>query len=326
MNLKTFFQKNKTVLAPLAGIGNLPFRLLVKSFGCDLLYSEMISANGLVFGSKRTQQMLHSVPEEKPLAVQIFGTDPEVMAAAAGIVEHAGADILDINFGCAVRKVVKTGAGVGLMKAPKTAEKLLSVVRKAVRIPVTIKIRSGWHPSGDQALEVARIAEGSGMDAIAVHPRTAGQGFSGRADRSIITRVKETVSIPVIGNGDIQTPMDAEAMLHETGCDAIMIGRAAIGTPWIFAQVADHLDGRNAQPVDLSMRFDAMRNFLHASVACFGEKVACRMMRSRLGWFAKGLPLSSKFRESIKQIESETDAREQIDRYREWVRNSVGST
>jgi len=220
---------NRTVLAPLAGIGNLPFRLLCKEGGAGLVCAEMVSAKGLVYGSSKTRAMLASAPAERPLSLQIFGADPESMAEAARMVAAAGADILDINFGCSVRKVVKTGAGVALMRTPRTAAAVLQAVRQAVDIPLTVKIRSGWSAAGEQALEIARIAADCGVDAVAVHPRTASQGFAGRADWSLIGRVKALLPIPVIGNGDINTPEDAARMRDETGCDAVMVGRAACG-------------------------------------------------------------------------------------------------
>ncbi len=300
--------ENITISAPLAGISNLPFRVLMKEAGCALVCSEMISANGLVYQSRKTVQLMDSAREEKPLSVQIFGTDPSIMADAAVMVQDSGADILDINFGCSVRKVVKTGAGVALMRNPEQAEAILTAVRKAVRIPLTLKIRSGWDASGNQAIAISRIAEACGADAVTVHPRTASQGFSGTADRSVIARIKKAVSIPVIGNGDIAVPEDALRMLDETGCDAVMVGRAAVGNPWIFSGILSLLRGQPTVSVDLSLRCDAMIRYLDASVAYFGEHTACRMMRSRLGWFIKGLPRSSMFRESVKQISSRDEA------------------
>jgi len=315
MKIGSVTLSNKTILAPLAGITNLPFRLMTKKAGCGLVYSEMISSNGLVYGSKKTLKMLDSVPEEKPIAVQIFGADPSIMAEASAVVAASGADILDINFGCSVRKIVRTGSGVALMKTPKTAEAILKAVRSAIKIPITIKIRAGWDESGSQAMEVAKIAESCGVDAIAVHPRTASQGFRGKGDRSLITKIKMQISIPVIGNGDILSPEDAEAMMHQTGCDAVMIGRAAIGNPWIFTHLNAHLNGESIRPVDYSMRIRGMQTYLRESVEYIGEVHACRMMRSRLGWFAKGLPQSSKFREAIKRISTESEALEIISHY-----------
>ncbi len=314
---------NITVLAPLAGITNLPLRIIAKESGCGLVCSEMISANGLIRKSVKTERLLDSRPDEKPLSVQIFGSDPSIMAEAARIVEASGASILDINFGCSVRKVVKTGAGVALMKEPERAEALITAVRKAVSIPFTIKIRTGWDKSGFQALELSKIAENCGVDAVAIHPRTAGQGFRGEADWQLIAALKKSVSIPVIGNGDIVNPEDAIQMIKQTGCDAVMIGRAAIGNPWIFSQVSTLMRGEEIQPIDLSQRFDSMIKYLDASVRYLGEKTACYMMRSRLGWFVKGLRYSSRFRESIKQISSEDKAKKLIAAYKDSLEEST---
>jgi nifR3 family TIM-barrel protein len=314
---------NNVILAPLAGITNLPFRLLAKSSGCGLVCSEMISANGLVYQSGRTEQMIDSAPEEKPLSVQIFGSDPGTMAEAAAIVESKGADIVDINFGCSVRKVIKTGSGVALMRTPDRAKALLAAVRKAIRIPLTIKIRSGWDASGREALKIAEIAQNCGVDAIAVHPRTAGQQFRGRADWSIIAAVKKNVGIPVIGNGDIVSARDALKMLEETGCDAVMIGRRAIGNPTIFSRVLLRLKGEEPAQEDLSHRFDIMARYFKTSVDYMGEETACRMMRSRLGWFTRGMRNSSKFRESIKHLSSEEEGVELIGTYRNSLLNEL---
>lgn len=315
MKIGSLTLDNITILAPLAGITNLPFRILAKETGCALVCTEMISANGLVRGSKKTKQMLESLPQEKPLSVQIFGSDPDVMAEAAQIVESSGADLVDINFGCAVKKVVKTGAGVALMQRLDIAEALIKAVREAVNIPLTIKIRTGWDSSGDQAVKLAEIAEECGVNAIAVHPRTASQGFRGKADWSIITAIKSAVTIPVIGNGDIITAQDAIKMQRITGCDAIMIGRAAIGNPWIFSQVMALAKGDDVLPIDVTHRFETMIRYCKMSIQCFGEKAACRMMRSHLGWFAKGLRFSSRFRESIKRTSSENETIELIKAY-----------
>jgi nifR3 family TIM-barrel protein len=286
----------------------------------------MISANGLVYQSGRTEQMLNSAPEEKPLSVQIFGSDPGIMAEAAAIVESKGADIVDINFGCPVRKVIKTGSGAALMRTPDQAKALIAAVRKAIRIPLTIKIRSGWDASGREALNIAGIAQDCGVDAIAVHPRTAGQQFRGRADWSIIAAVKKSVGVPVIGNGDIVSARDALKMLAETGCDAVMIGRKAIGNPAIFSRVLARIKGEEPAREDLSHRFDMMTHYFKASVDYIGEEAACRMMRSRLGWFARGMRHSSKFRESIKHLSSEEEGVALIDAYRNSLLNELAST
>jgi nifR3 family TIM-barrel protein len=321
MKIGTVTLANNVILAPLAGITNLPFRLMAKEAGCGLVCSEMVSSHGLVYQSRKTAQLLKSVAAEKPLSAQIFGADADIMAEAAAIVEGMGADILDINFGCSVRKVVKTGAGAALMRTPDKVRAMLKAVRNAIRIPLTIKIRSGWDPSGQQALNIAGIAEDSGVDAIAVHPRTASQLFGGRADWSIIAAVKRAVSMPVIGNGDIFSAQDAINMLAETGCDGIMIGRKAIGNPGIFRQVLARISGDKSEAEDLGRRFDTMNHYLKASVEYLGEEPACRMMRSRLGWFTKEMPNSGKFRDAIKHLSSEKEGLELINAYKDSLIN-----
>lgn len=318
MKIGSLSLDNPIILAPLAGITNLPFRLIMKKAGCGLVCSEMISANGIVYQSKNTLKMLDSVPEEKPLSVQIFGSDPSIMAEAAQVVESSGADALDINFGCSVKKVVKTGAGSALMREPEKAEAIFTAVRKSIKIPLTIKIRTGWDKSGGQALEIAKIAESCGVDAIAVHPRTASQGFSGQADWSIIAKIKKTVSMPVIGNGDIILPQHAFDMLEQTNCDGVMIGRAAIGNPWIFTKILANINNNDEIFVNITDRFEVIRQYIKESVKYFGEKRACLMMRSHLGWFVKGLPYSSNFRESIKHISLEKEAIELTNAYMDY--------
>ena len=308
-----------TVMAPMAGITDLPFRLLAKASGCGLVCSEMISANGLVFGSEKTRQLLISCPGENPLSAQIFGADPAIMAEAAAIIQDSGADILDINFGCSVKKVLKSGAGSALMKTPEKAEAILRSVRKSVSIPLTIKIRTGWNPSGDQAIRIAQIAQDCGVDAVAIHPRTATQGFSGKAFRPLIGALRNRLRIPVIGNGDIQNARDAVDMMEQTGCDGVMIGRGAIGNPWIFEQVRRRLNAETEFEANMELRFQTMIDYLGMSVKYFGESRACRMMRSRLSWFVKGLPGSSRFRQAISRISSRDQAKEFIDCYRKTL-------
>jgi tRNA-dihydrouridine synthase B len=316
---------NNVAFAPLAGISNLPLRLLAKEAGCGLVCSEMVSANGLVYGSRKTAQLLHTVPEEYPLAVQLFGADPLITAEAACLAVDSGAAIIDINFGCAVKKIVKTGAGVALMRAPERAEALLKAVRKAIAVPLTIKIRSGWEPSGRQAMEMARMAEACGIDALTIHPRSASQGFRGRADWTLISAVKRTVRIPVIGNGDILLPDDARRMIAETGCDGVMVGRAAIGNPFIFSAILACLEGQPTAAPALARHFAVMKRYLADSVAFLGERQACLMMRSRLGWFVKGLHGSSQFRKSITQVNTFEEACAAIDAYERMLIEGRGA-
>jgi len=319
MKIGCLHLSNPTILAPLAGIGNLPFRLLAKEGGCALVCSEMVSANGLVRRNSKTLRMLDSVAQERPLSVQIFGADPDVMAEAARMTEDQGADLIDINFGCAVRKIVKTGAGAALMREPQKAAKLIAAVRGAVKIPLTVKMRSGWDRSGRGALELGRIAEACGVDAVALHPRSAAQGFAGHSNWSLIAALKKEIALPVIGNGDIASADDALRMLESTGCDGVMIGRAAIGNPFIFSEVNARLRGDPLPPRDLARQRRLMHRYLAESVQYIGEKHACYLMRSRLGWFVKGLPHGSRFRQAIKKIASRSEAEAQIEAYFEML-------
>ena len=303
------------IFAPLAGISNLPMRMLAKQAGAGLVCSEMISAHGLAYGAAKTHELMASAPRERPLSVQIFGHDPNIVAEGARIAADNGADIIDINFGCSVKKILKSGAGAALMGDLPKARRLIAAVRDAVSIPLTIKIRSGWEASGDDAVDLARMAQDCGVDALAIHPRTARQGFSGRADWTLIARIKSILDIPVIGNGDIRSADDALAMFAQTGCDAVMIGRAAIGNPFIFSRIRDRLTGDPELHPTPARRFTAMRHYLAASVEHLGEERACRMMRSRLAWFVKGLPHAVTFRKEATRIDSRAHAEELIDAY-----------
>jgi len=318
--------ENPLILAPMAGITELPFRRLAREAGCALVVTEMVSANGLVHGSKKTAELLMTHPSERPLSAQIFGADPEIMKEGAQIVQGAGADILDINLGCSVRKVVRQGSGVALMREPERLEAVLRAIRSAISLPLTIKMRTGWDPSGEQAVKVAQMAEDCGVDAVAIHPRTAVQGFGGSADWSLIARLKELISIPVIGNGDIQGPDDVLRMQRETGCDAVMIGRASIGNPWIFAQALDLMNSRPPRRPDLRERLHMVIRYIEYSVNHFGEVRAVRMMRSRLGWFTKGLPHSSRFRAKITRLKTRDDMTDAVQAYFEGVQNAIQPT
>lgn len=294
-----------TFLAPLAGITNLPFRQLVKGCGCAVVCSEMVSAKGIFYNSEKTITLLRSNETERPLSVQIFGSEPDSMARAASFIDEMGtADILDINFGCSVKKVVKQGAGVALMKEPELAKDILRAVRGATSLPFTIKIRSGWDYSGDQAMTLAKIAQDAGVDALAMHPRTAGQGFRGSADWTLIKRLKKEIDLPVIGNGDINSPEDGARMMEETGCDAVMVGRAAMANPFIFSQIEAFMEtGSYTRPAPGDI-FRKMEELARLYVDYFGEQAACKMLRGRLSWFVKGLPGASAFRSDLSKLEN----------------------
>ncbi len=322
MHIGSITLDSPTILAPLAGYTHLPFRLLVKELGCGLVCSEMISANGMIYGSSKTERMLATCDQEKPLSIQIFGSDPSIMAEAARRVENAGADIIDINMGCWVRKVIKTGAGAALMRTPRLAQAIIQAVRRAATIPLTVKMRGGWEADGNQAVNLAHIAEDCGVDAIAIHPRTAQQGFKGKADWSLIEGLKNEIAIPVIGNGDIETPQDALSMFEQTGCDAVMVGRAALKNPMILAQIDDLRKGRPVRPMDLQTCFALMQRLMELHIDHFGEKRACRMLRGRLGWFVKGLPHGAKFRESLSRIRTQAEAMDCIRKYAAWFEDS----
>lgn len=292
--------KNNVLLAPMAGITNLPFRMLQRDFGCGLASTEMVSATGLARQSVKSFQYLRSLPLDKPLSVQLFGSDPLTLAEGAKKVVGQGADLIDINMGCPVRKVVRTGAGSALLKNPLHVSQVIKAIRKAVAVPLTVKIRSGWRREEINALEIARIAEDCGADAVIVHPRTTDQGFSGRADWDVITAVKQGVKIPVIGNGDLRNAADACRMITNTGCDGVMIGRGVLGNPWLIAETLAILADKE---------FPAMPSFeekeriivrhLELETQYYGEEQGIRNFYKHLLWYTKGLPESAKFRHSV---------------------------
>lgn len=308
--------QGKALLAPLAGITNLPFRLIARQFGCGLCVTEMISANGLIRESAKTNEYLKTTSGDRPLGVQLFGADPKVMAQAARLVAAQNPDIIDINMGCPVKKVLKTGAGAILMKDPALAGRIIAAVVKAVNLPVTVKIRSGWSKNTVNAVEIAGIAEESGASAIIVHARTADQGFSGQADWEVIARVKQAVKIPVIGNGDIRRPEDAPRMLAQTGCDAVMVGRGALGNPWIFKGINQLMAGEKNHGLPLlSERQSIIKAHWEMEKTYCGEITANKSFRKHLLWYTKGLPGSGRLRDIVGKM---TDAHEmftQVDRY-----------
>ena len=282
---------NKIVLAPMAGICNSAFRRICKEMGCGLIYAEMVSDKAIFYNNQKTIDMLYMTEEERPIVQQIFGSDKESFVAAAKyIYENMKPDIIDINMGCPVPKVaVRAQAGSALLKNPEKIYDIVKAVVEAVPIPVTVKIRSGWDSNSINAVEVAKTIEKAGASAICVHPRTRSQGYSGKADWSIIKAVKEAVSIPVIGNGDVKAPEDVVRMLEETSCDAVMIGRGILGNPWLIKNAINLLEGKEIEEVSPLDRVDMCLKHLENLKEVKNEKTACLEIRNHIGWYFKGI-------------------------------------
>ena len=294
--------QNQIVLAPMAGICNSSFRKIIKEMGCGLIYAEMVSDKAIFYNNKKTIDMLYMEEEERPIVQQIFGSDKEsFVKAAIFIEENMKPDIIDINMGCPVPKVaVKSQAGAALLKNPEKIKQIVSAVVEAVTVPVTVKIRSGWDSNSINAVEVAKICEEAGASAICVHPRTRSQGYSGKADWSIIKRVKETVKIPVIGNGDILTIYDAQRMLKETGCDAIMIGRGVLGNPWLIRQIDKYLNESIIIPDPTSIeKVDMAIKHLKSLSTQKSEKLAKLEIRNHIAWYLKGVKGSNEIKNMV---------------------------
>ncbi len=302
---------NRWILAPMAGISELPFRTIAFRLGAALCPTELVSAHGLMRASARTLRYLRHDPEvERPFSVQLFGGEPEVMAEAAKVAASHGADILDINMGCPVPKVTKSGAGAALLCDPERAARVVRLVREATGLPVTAKIRAGLDAKSINAVEVGRALEEAGAVAVALHPRTRAQGYSGQADWSLIRALKEALRVPVIGNGDGLTVADARRMLAETGCDAVMIGRGALGNPWLFRE----LEG-GPPPTREERRDLVLAHFESHLAFCADERRAVHQFRKHLGWYCRGLVGAAAFRSEAMRIEPAKELFAAIDRY-----------
>lgn len=297
--------ENNVVLAPMAGVTDLPFRLLCKEQGAGLICMEMISANAIHFNNKKTDELMEIRAEEMPVSLQLFGSNPAVMAESAKRIEDRPFSILDVNMGCPVSKVVNSNEGSALMKNPKLAGEIVNSLVKAINKPVTVKIRKGFDDESINAVEIAKIAEANGAAAVAVHARTREQFYSGKADWDIIKKVKDAVKIPVIGNGDVTDCFSAKRMIDETGCDGIMIGRASRGNPWIFREVTHYLKTGEipARPTMDEVR-DTILRHAKLQLECKGEYIAVREMRKHISWYTAGLPHSARLRGRINGIEN----------------------
>ena len=296
---------NPVILAPMAGVSDLPFRLLCSEQGAGLVCMEMVSAKAIAYRNRNTEKLMETDPREHPVSLQLFGSEPDLMAEIAVQIEDRPFDILDINMGCPVPKIVGNGEGSALMKNPKLIEEIITKVSRAIQKPLTVKFRKGFDDDHVNAVEIAKIAEASGAAAVAVHGRTREQFYSGTADWEIIRQVKEAVSIPVIGNGDVDSPEKAKALLDATGCDGVMIGRAARGNPWLFRRVVEYLE--NGKILDKPSKEEVKAMMLrHArmQVECKGDYTGIREMRKHISWYTTGLPGSAKLRGRINSVES----------------------
>ena len=296
---------NQVVLAPMAGVTDLPFRLLCREQGAGLVCMEMVSAKAIYYHNKNTELLMQTDPGEHPVSLQLFGSDPKIMSEMAKQIEERPFDILDVNMGCPVPKVVNNGEGSALMKNPALVREIVTAMAKAVKKPLTVKIRMGFDGEHINAVEIAKIIEDSGAAAVAVHGRTRQQYYSGEADWEIIRKVKEAVSIPVIGNGDVDSPQKAKRMLEETGCDGVMVGRAARGNPWLLGRIARYLeDGElleNPSPEEVKTM---ILRHARMQLEYKGEYTGMREMRKHVAWYTAGYPRSSKLRQAVNGLES----------------------
>ena len=305
---------NNVILAPMAGVSDLPFRLLCKEQGAGLLGMEMVSAKAIMYNSKNTEALMEIHPDEMPVSLQLFGSDADIISEMAKRIEERPFSILDINMGCPVPKVVNNGEGSALMKNPALVREIVSKTVETVRKPVTVKIRKGFDGEHANAVEIAKAAEDAGAAAVAVHGRTREEFYSGKADWKIIAEVKKAVNIPVIGNGDVTDGESAKRMLEETGCDGVMIGRAARGNPWIFREVTAYLEnGRKEPRPEAEEVKDVILRHAELQTRYKGEYIGIREMRKHIAWYTAGYPHSAKFRGRINEIEGMEELRKGIE-------------
>jgi len=310
--------KNNVVLAPMAGISNSAYRTIIKEMGAGLIVAEMVSDKAIMYGSKKTVDMLYMTDFERPISQQIFGSDKEsFIIAAKYIYENMKPDIIDINMGCPVPKVaISSQAGSALLKDPDKVYEIVKSVVESVPIPVTVKIRSGWDEKNINAVEIAKVIEKAGASAITVHPRTRKQGYSGKADWNIIKEVKNSVNIPVIGNGDITTCYDAKRMLDETGCDAIMIGRGVLGNPWLIKDCVDYLEkGIEPKEISIDEKINMIKRHLNLLIETKPYKVAILEIRSHAAWYLKGLPGTKELKQEIFKANTHEELINLLDNY-----------
>lgn len=313
MQIGNVVLQNNLILAPMAGVSDLPFRLLCRKQGAGLVCMEMVSAKAILYGNKNTEGLLEIDQGEIPVSLQLFGSDPDIISEMAKRIEERHFAILDLNMGCPVPKIVNNGEGSALLKDPKLVEKILTKTVRAIKKPVTVKIRKGFDEEHVNAVEIAKIAEGCGVAAVAVHGRTREQYYSGQADWEIIAKVKQAVSIPVIGNGDVVDGPSAKALLTQTGCDGIMVGRAAQGNPWIFREIEHYLrTGEVRERPTGKEVYDTILSHAEMELAHKGEYTAVREMRKHISWYTAGYPNSAALRRRINAMESFEELKEAL--------------